>query len=446
MKKLKTEYICRECGYNDVRWLGKCPICGKWDTFEELIYESSKKEIGKNKLPQLASEVTIKEYPRLSTTFKGFDLVLGGGVVSGSSILLSGEPGIGKSTLIMQILPSLVSKGKAIYFSGEELEEQLALRIRRIGIDGKNILIKYSPYVEHLLEDIDSYHPEIVVVDSIQTIVSGKLAASPGNITQVKECSQLLIRKAKEKNIPIFIIGHVTKDGSIAGPKTLEHLVDIVLYLEGEGNDSIRILRSNKNRFGPSSEIAFFEMTSKGFIEATEDAICSDQGNFSFLPGTAISGVLEGSRILMMEVQALISPSYSPFPRRVVTGLDMGRMLQLLAVVERRWGLNLGKYDVYLSTTGNIMTRDRAVDLAVVSALLSSFYDKPILERTVYLGEIGLQGEVRKVNQLSRRLKEITRRGFKEVIVPEDGFVSTETSGVVIKKIREIKDLKILFS
>ncbi len=445
MKKSKAEYLCRECGFTDSRWLGKCPSCGKWDSFEKLVYEESIREIGLNHSPRLASEVLIKEHSRFSTNMECFDQVMGGGVVAGSSILLSGEPGIGKSTLLMQILPYLASNGKVLYFSGEELEEQLALRVRRLGIEGKNVLLKYSPYVEHVLEDIENYKPQVVAIDSIQTILSGKLAGGPGTITQVKECSQLLIRKAKEKNIPIFIIGHVTKEGIIAGPKTLEHLVDVVLYLEGDGHDFIRVLRTSKNRFGSSLEIAFFEMTGKGFKEVLEEDIYRSRGSFSFLPGTALSAILEGSRLLIVEVQALISPSYSPFPRRVVTGLDLGRMLQLLAVVERRWGLNIGKSDIYLSTTGSLITKDRAVDLAVVGALLSSYNDKPNKERAVFLGEVGLQGEVRSVPQLARRMRELSKRGYREVIIPDNGFLKEEFPGVDTKTVKEIRDLKNIY-
>ncbi len=313
-------------------------------------------------------------------------------------------------------------------------------------INLNNIYFKYTPYLENIAEDVETLNPGALIVDSIQTIQSTAIPSSAGTISQVRECAQNLIKIAKERNVPLIIIGHITKEGVIAGPKTLEHMVDVVLYLEGDSQSSLKMLRTTKNRFGSSSEIAFLQMNEKGFKEVSDNELEAGLGEFSHLPGTSMTMILEGSRLYLAEIQALISPTFSPYPRRVFSGVDFNRALQLLAVVDRRCGLNLARSDVYISTTGNLNIKDRSADLAIIAALLSSYYESTPDKMRFYLGEVGLQGEVRKVPQLERRLKELLKRGYKEVIIPEEPNLEFKNSGLQVKIIKEIRGLKKVFT
>ncbi|MBT9130136.1 MAG: DNA repair protein RadA [candidate division WS2 bacterium] len=445
MKKSKIDYLCRECGFSSIQWSGKCPACGSWDALDRVNIMEKQKTSLQRQPPSKAEGLSVKN-ERIKTNFSNFNNVLGGGIVSGSSILLSGEPGIGKSTLLLQILPELAKSNSVIYFSGEEIEEQLVDRARRVEINLNNIYFKYTPYLENIAEDVETLNPGALIVDSIQTIQSTAIPSSAGTISQVRECAQNLIKIAKERNVPLIIIGHITKEGVIAGPKTLEHMVDVVLYLEGDSQSSLKMLRTTKNRFGSSSEIAFLQMNEKGFKEVSDNELEAGLGEFSHLPGTSMTMILEGSRLYLAEIQALISPTFSPYPRRVFSGVDFNRALQLLAVVDRRCGLNLARSDVYISTTGNLNIKDRSADLAIIAALLSSYYESTPDKMRFYLGEVGLQGEVRKVPQLERRLKELLKRGYKEVIIPEEPNLEFKNSGLQVKIIKEIRGLKKVFT
>lgn len=445
MKKSKIDYLCRECGFSSIQWSGKCPSCGSWDSLDKVNMIEKQKISLQRQSPKKAEELSVKD-ERITTNFSNFNNVLGGGIVSGSSILLSGEPGIGKSTLLLQFLPELAKSNSVIYFSGEEIEEQLVDRARRVGVNLNNIYFKYTPYLENIVEDVETLNPGALIVDSIQTIQSTAIPSSAGTISQVRECAQTLIKIAKERNIPLFIIGHITKEGVIAGPKTLEHMVDVVLYLEGDAQSSLKMLRATKNRFGSSSEIAFLQMTEKGFKPVSDNELEAGMGEFSFLPGTSMTMILEGSRLYLAEIQALISPTFSPYPRRVFSGVDFNRALQLLAVVDRRCGLNLAKSDVYISTTGNLNIKDRSADLAIIAALLSSYYESTPDKIRFFIGEVGLQGEVRKVPQLERRLKELLKRGYKEVVIPEESNLDFKNMGLQVKIIKEIRGLKKIFT
>ncbi len=445
MKKSKIDYLCRECGFSSIQWSGKCPTCGSWDSLDKVNIIEKQKISLQSQSPKKAEELSVIN-ERITTNFSNFNNVLGGGIVSGSSILLSGEPGIGKSTLLLQFLPELAKSNSVIYFSGEEIEEQLVDRARRVGVNLNNIYFKYTPYLENIVEDVETLNPGALIVDSIQTIQSTAIPSSAGTISQVRECAQSLIKIAKERNIPLFIIGHITKEGVIAGPKTLEHMVDVVLYLEGDAQSSLKMLRATKNRFGSSSEIAFLQMTEKGFKPVSDNELEAGMGEFSFLPGTSMTMILEGSRLYMAEIQALISPTFSPYPRRVFSGVDFNRALQLLAVVDRRCGLNLAKSDVYISTTGNLNIKDRSADLAIIAALLSSYYESTPDKIRFFIGEVGLQGEVRKVSQLERRLKELLKRGYKEVVIPEESNLDFKNMGLQVKIIKEIRGLKKIFT
>lgn len=445
MKKSKIDYLCRECGFSSIQWSGKCPSCGSWDSLDKVNMIEKQKISLQRQSPKKAEELSVKN-ERITTNFSNFNNVLGGGIVSGSSILLSGEPGIGKSTLLLQFLPELAKSNSVIYFSGEEIEEQLVDRARRVGVNLNNIYFKYTPYLENIVEDVETLNPGALIVDSIQTIQSTAIPSSAGTISQVRECAQTLIKIAKERNIPLFIIGHITKEGVIAGPKTLEHMVDVVLYLEGDAQSSLKMLRATKNRFGSSSEIAFLQMTEKGFKPVSDNELEAGMGEFSFLPGTSMTMILEGSRLYLAEIQALISPTFSPYPRRVFSGVDFNRALQLLAVVDRRCGLNLAKSDVYISTTGNLNIKDRSADLAIIAALLSSYYESTPDKIRFFIGEVGLQGEVRKIPQLERRLKELLKRGYKEVVIPEESNLDFKNMGLQVKIIKEIRGLKKIFT
>ena len=445
MKKSKIDYLCRECGFSSIQWSGRCPSCGSWDALDRVNIIEKQKTLPQRQTLRKAEELSVKN-ERIKTNFSNFNNVLGGGIVSGSSILLSGEPGIGKSTLLLQFLPELAKSNSVIYFSGEEIEEQLVDRARRVGINLNNIYFKYTPYIENIVEDVETLNPGALIVDSIQTIQNTTIPSSAGTISQVRECAQTLIKIAKERNIPLFIIGHITKEGVIAGPKTLEHMVDVVLYLEGDTQSSLKMLRATKNRFGSSSEIAFLQMTEKGFKAVSDNELEAGMGEFSFLPGTSMTMILEGSRLYLAEIQALISPTFSPYPRRVFSGVDFNRALQLLAVVDRRCGLNLAKSDVYISTTGNLNIKDRSADLAIIAALLSSYYESTPDKMRFFIGEVGLQGEVRKVPQLERRLKELLKRGYKEVIIPDESNLDFKNMGLQVKIIKEIRGLKKIFT
>ncbi len=423
MKKSKTSFFCQHCGYMSPKWLGKCPSCNGWNCFaEELVAQSEaggRPDMIFDGKPLPIGDVPAIEGERTATGITEVDRVLGGGIVAGSAILIGGEPGIGKSTLMLQVMNNLAAGGrKVLYISGEESATQIKLRANRIGAQAKDLLLLIEVSLEKILDQIKKVEPDIVVIDSIQTVYSGDLMSAPGSVGQVREASSRLILSAKKSAIPVFLIGHVTKDGSIAGPKVLEHMVDTVLYFEGDSGHAYRIIRSIKNRFGPTNEIGVFEMRDRGLIEVSNPSAFFLAERPENTPGSAVVTSLEGTRPILVEIQALVSSSNLGMPRRTAIGVDHNRVSLLVAVLDKICGLHLGGSDIFINVAGGVRVDEPAVDLGIVAAMASSFLDRPIDSRTVILGEVGLTGEVRAVSQMEVRVKEAARLGFSRCLVP----------------------------
>ena len=422
MAKVKTVFECQACGNQQSKWVGKCPQCGAWDSFLELNAQQIEtlKEISKNTAkPSLAkqiSEVEIEKITRISTQNSELDLVLGGGVVEGSLVLIGGSPGIGKSTLLLKIASNFAAQGKkTLYVSGEESASQIKMRAQRLDAVKDGLFLLTEILLENILAEVRKNEYKILVIDSIQTLYSEKIASAPGSVSQVREITFELMRLAKNENICVFIIGHITKDGSIAGPRILEHMVDVVLYFEGDSSRELRMLRGFKNRFGSTSEVGIFEMSENGLISANDVA-----GKF-FTRGKATSGsaitiTMEGSRALSVEKQALVCES--AYPKRSSTGYEKNRLDMLLALLERKLEIPLGHYDVFINVSGGVKIGETAADLAVVAAIISSFKNRPISKESVFMGELSLNGEIREIFNLDQRLKEAKTQKFKNAIVP----------------------------
>jgi len=446
MDKEKIIFVCQNCGYRSLRWLGKCPECEEWNSFvEEKVSPVSIKDEKRKSLPKRISEISVLEEKRISTGIDEFDRLLGGGIVLGSVILVGGNPGIGKSTLLLQVSYSLSKKGNRVFYvSGEESLRQTKMRAERLGIETENLYISNENNVDFIIEDIHNLNPQIVVIDSIQTIYKPEFSSSPGTVTQVRECAHLLTSLAKEKEISIFFIGHVTKEGILAGPKILEHLVDTVLYFEGEDYTQRRILRAVKNRFGSTNEIAIFEMTNKGLEEIKNPSEIFLSEREEKIPGSVIVPVMEGMRPLLVEIQALVVPSLPGIARRRSTGLDFNRLPLLIAVLEKRLGLHLGSQDIFINVVGGIKVLEPAVDLGVVLGIVSSFRNLPISKEIVVFGEVGLGGEIRPVSFLDLRIQEAKRLGFRKIILPKGNFSSLkdkkELEIIGVKNIEEAVD------
>ena len=422
MAKTKNVFVCSNCGYESAKWLGKCPGCNEWNSFyEEKITKTTK--LNENKKIAKATklnEVEKKTTTRFSTGIKELDRVLGGGMVEGSLILLGGEPGIGKSTLILQICDSIKLDGCVLYISGEESAEQVKLRADRLNIKNDSLLLLSQTDTELIKNEIEGINPKLVIIDSIQTMYSDEISSAPGSVSQVREITSQIMRMCKQNGITTIIIGHVTKDGNIAGPRVLEHMVDTVLYLEGERYFSYRILRGVKNRFGSTNEIGMFQMQDSGMMEIENPSqilISERDGNPS---GSIIVASIEGSRCILVELQALVTPSVFGLPRRTANGIDYNRLTLLIAVLEKKAGLMLGNQDVYLNIVGGIRINEPATDLGVVLSVASSFKNISISPELVAIGEVGLTGEVRAVNLIEKRLKEAEKLGFKTCIIPEN--------------------------
>ncbi|MBE6854824.1 MAG: DNA repair protein RadA [Ruminococcus sp.] len=428
MAKAKTVFICTECGYESPKWNGKCPSCGAWNSFEEELPVPA----AKNGTPQRTidlsekilelGEVDTADEVRYFTGLKELDRVLGGGLVKGSLVLLGGEPGIGKSTLLLQICQFLGEEHSVLYVSGEESARQIKLRAQRLGVDTESLYLLTVTDAAAICDTICSAEPDIVIIDSIQTMNLSQLSSSPGSLTQVRECTNLFMQTAKQQEIPIFIVGHVNKDGAIAGPKVMEHIVDAVLYFEGERHQSYRILRAVKNRFGSTNEIGVFEMIDKGLREVDNPSQMLLAGRPHGVSGTCVACVMEGTRPILAEVQALAAKSGFTAPRRTATGFDFNRMAILLAVLEKRMGFSFGTLDVYLNIVGGFRLDEPAGDLPVALALCSGLLDKPIDEQLIAFGEIGLGGEIRAVSHILQRLREAERMGFTTCIVPKQSL------------------------
>lgn len=426
MSKIKTAFFCSNCGYESTKWLGKCPACNQWNTFiEEVIDKGTNKngETWKNYHTDKKSTSTIalqdvsaKEESRIVTCDPELNRVLGGGIVSGSIILLGGEPGIGKSTLLLQDALDLKNV-VTLYISGEESEQQIKMRADRLKISNENFYILTETSTHVIFQEIKKLRPDLVIVDSIQTLQSDIVDSTQGSISQIRECTAALQRFAKETDTPVFLIGHITKDGSIAGPKLLEHMVDTVLQFEGERHYSYRILRTLKNRFGSTAELGIYEMTGEGMravINPSEILINQKEEQLS---GSAIAASMEGLRPLLIEVQALVTQSVYGTPQRTVTGLDLRRLQLLLAVLEKRGGFHFGVKDVFVNIAGGLKVEDPAIDLAVVCALLSSYDDAPLPHNICFAGEVGLNGEIRAVNRIEQRIAEAEKLGFEKIVV-----------------------------
>ena len=420
-KKEKTIYCCSECGAETSNWAGKCPSCGAWNSLVEVKFDSaSSGKSGRPRLersrPKKITELDMTEEMRISTGISELDRVLGGGAVCGSLVLVGGAPGIGKSTLLLQMCANLENR-KILYVTGEESERQLKLRAVRLGLEGKNILVLAETDLDAILECINIQSPEIVIIDSIQTISGGDVASAPGSVSQIRDCTMQIMRLTKEKGLTVFVVGHITKEGSIAGPKILEHMVDCVLYFEGERNTSFRILRAAKNRFGSPNEIGVFEMDDKGLkcVENPSEMLLSGRPENS--PGTCVACVIEGSRPLLAEVQALVTPSTYNAARRS-NGVDYNRAAMLLAVIEKRGGLPVTTCDAYINVIGGLTLDEPAADLATALAIASSYIDRPLGTDLAAIGEIGLSGEIRSVSMINQRLSEIARLGFRRCVIP----------------------------
>mgnify|MGYP006277175851 FL=1 len=442
-KKDKTTYVCENCGAESPKWIGKCPSCGEWNTYKEHLVRKNKpaavNQAEKQEIKKL-KDISLQEESRISCGYSEVDRVLGGGMVHGSLILLGGEPGIGKSTLALQI--ALKSSNiKTLYVSGEESLRQIKLRGQRLGEEHENIFLLNETNLEEIITHCSDFKPDIIIIDSIQTLYSESVDSSPGSVTQVREGATRLLKYAKESSIPVFLIGHINKEGNIAGPKVLEHIVDVVLQFEGDHNYVYRVLRGLKNRFGSTSEIGIFEMHNDGLNEVLNPSELLVNQQDDKLSGMSIAATIDGIRPFMVEIQSLVSPSAYGTPQRSATGFDIRRLSMLLAVLEKRAKLNLYNKDVFLNIAGGIKVVDTAVDLSIVASLLSSVTDKPVPHNICLAGEVGLSGEIRAVNQIENRIAEAEKIGFRKIILSQYNKITTNNNKIEIQRIKHVGDL-----
>lgn len=444
MAKQKTIYCCSECGNETYNWAGKCPSCGSWNSLSELKIDSKAQQKGasakyrSNNKPLPITQLDTEAELRISTGISELDRVLGGGAVLGSLVLVGGAPGIGKSTLLLQMCGSIAKDRRILYISGEESQRQIKMRALRLGVNNELLYVSAETDINAMLVSIDELKPDIVVIDSIQTVSDPELSSVPGSVSQVRECTMRIMRACKEQGLTVFVVGHITKEGSIAGPKVLEHMVDCVLYFEGERNTSFRILRAAKNRFGSTNEIGVFEMVEKGLecVENPSEMLLS--GRPENCPGTCVTCVIEGSRPVMAEVQALLAQSGYNVSRRS-NGIDYNRMAMLLAVLEKRGGLPVSGYDAYINVIGGLSLDEPAADLATALACASSYLDRPLGTDLAAIGELGLSGEVRSVSNINLRLAETARLGFKRCVVPS--YLKDEMHGCDGLQLIPVKNL-----
>ncbi len=427
MKGPKINYICRECGTVSLKWLGKCPDCGSWDSFDEEIIEE-KKNVKSNSMPtnkaEKLSELKLPTYLRSNTGMEELDRVLGGGLVEGSVVLLSGEPGIGKSTLLLQICSELGKTRKVLYVSGEESKGQIKIRAERLKIDGDSLYLLAETCTESVISECERLTPNVIIIDSIQTLSSDKFTSAPGSITQVRESAMALIEYAKTTGAAIFLVGHVNKEGGISGPKILEHMVDAVLYFEGERTNSYRIIRAIKNRFGSTNEIGVFAMSDEGLVEIpnpSEVVLADTPKNTS---GSCAGCVMQGTRPIISEIQALVTRTVYPTGKRTCGGFDYNRMCLLIAVLEKRMGLKFYENDVYVNVAGGIRLDEPSADLSIAMALISGITDRVIPDKLIAFGELGLLGEVRAVSHIDYRVKEAARLGFTKILLPKKNVIN----------------------
>ncbi|HLS66391.1 MAG TPA: DNA repair protein RadA [Pseudogracilibacillus sp.] len=436
MSKRKTVYVCQECGYESLRWMGKCSSCNNWNTFvEELKQKSTSKKMSVSTSsptkPMRVSDINYEKEHRLLTDMQELNRVLGGGIVPGSLVLIGGDPGIGKSTLLLQTSAQIAKNSKVLYVSGEESMQQTKLRANRLGVKVEELYILAETNLHNILHHIKEIEPKFVVVDSIQTIFKEEITSAPGSVSQVRECTMELMRVAKTNGIPIFIVGHVTKEGAIAGPRMLEHMVDVVLYFEGERHHTYRIIRSVKNRFGSTNELGIFEMKEKGLQEVLNPSELFLEERSSGASGSTVVASMEGTRPVLVEVQALISPSNFGNPRRMATGVDANRVSLLMAVLEKRVGFLLQNQDAYVKIAGGVKLDEPAIDLAIAISIASSFRDQATRSEDIFIGEVGLTGEIRRVSRLEQRIQEAEKLGFKRIICPKQQLERKGTIEVI---------------
>ena len=447
MAKTKSVFYCQNCGAESAKWIGKCPSCGEWNTYVEEVVSKSSASNSSDFLEVKSEPVNLNEAntnisaERISTTIQELDRVLGGGIVLGSLVLVGGEPGIGKSTIMLQSAVRI--NRKTLYVSGEESTEQIKMRAERIGSKSEQCYLYAETSLSEVIRQTEKLQPEILIIDSIQTLHSDRVESAVGSISQVKECTSQLMHYAKQKNIPIFLIGHVNKDGAIAGPKVLEHMVDTVLQFEGDRHLSYRILRTIKNRFGSTSELGMFEMNANGLREVTNPSEVLISPREPGLSGIALGGTLEGNRPLILEAQALVSPTSYGNPQRSTTGYDYKRLTMLLAVVEKRLGVRLSSQDVFLNIAGGLKVQDTALDLAICAAIFSSFEDVPIPEDICFSGEVGLGGEIRPINRIENRINEAEKLGFKEIYISKHNLKAPDSKKfkIVVKSFSKLSDV-----
>lgn len=447
MAKAKTVFFCTNCGNETPKWMGRCPGCGAYNTMEEHIEKpvaSGKARpapVGISRNAQKLHEVNTNDELRFSTGMGELDRVLGGGAVSGSLVLVGGAPGIGKSTLLLQICNSLCAGRKVLYISGEESEKQIKLRAERIGVAPEELYILSETRITDILEAVDSLDPDILIVDSIQTMYNEENDSSPGSVSQVKDCTMSMMHLSKSQGLTVFVVGHINKDGAIAGPKVLEHMVDCVLYFEGDPNSSYRLLRAAKNRFGSTNEIGVFEMADSGLVEVPNPSQMLLEGRPEGASGTCVACVMEGTRPILAEVQALVSKTTFNVPRRTADGFDYNRAVLLLAVAEKRGGLKLSAFDAYVNVIGGLSLNEPGADLPVILAVASSYRDQPIADDLVAIGEVGLTGEIRSVSHMNQRLAEVARLGFKKAIIPRGGSEKLEIpEDLTVYKVRNLRE------
>ena len=447
MAKAKTVFFCKNCGNEFPKWQGRCPACGEWNTIEEHIQKPAvsgkarSAPVGLSKTPKKLHEVDIDNEIRFTTGMGELDRVLGGGAVAGSLVLVGGAPGIGKSTLLLQICNCLCEERKVLYVSGEESERQIKLRGDRLGVSPENLYVLSETRLSDILEAVENLQPEILIADSIQTLYNEENESSPGSISQVKDCTMSLMQLSKSNGITVFVVGHINKDGNIAGPKVLEHMVDCVLYFEGDQNTSYRLLRAAKNRFGSTNEIGVFEMLESGLAEVPNPSQMLLEGRPEGASGTCVACVMEGTRPVLAEVQALVAKTSFNVPRRAADGFDFNRAVLLMAVSEKRAGMKLSLFDVYINVIGGLKLDEPGADLSVVLAVASSYRDQPVSDDLAAIGEVGLTGEIRAVSNLSQRLSEVARLGFTKCIIPRSGSDKAEIpKNLTVYKVKNLRE------
>ena len=448
MAKAKTVFYCTSCGNETPRWQGKCPACGAWNTIEEHIekpvvggVKAKTSPVGQSRRPQRLQEIPVDGETRFSTGMGELDRVLGGGAVAGSLVLVSGAPGIGKSTLLLQICNSLCAGRRVLYVSGEESERQLKLRAERLGVLPEALFVLSETRLSDILEATAETKPDILIVDSVQTLYNEENESSPGSVSQVKDCTMSMMQLSKSNGITVFVVGHINKDGNIAGPKVLEHMVDCVLYFEGDPNSCYRLLRAAKNRFGSTNEIGVFEMRDAGLVEVPNPSQMLLEGRPEGASGTCVSCVMEGTRPVLAEVQALVAKTTLNVPRRASDGFDFNRAVLMLAVMEKRAGLKMSLFDAYINVIGGLRLDEPGADLPIVLALASSYRDQCIPDDLVAIGEVGMTGEIRTVSHMNQRLAEIARLGFKKCLIPRGGAEKLEIpDGLSVYRVRNIRE------